>query len=55
MPIIMAVVLVAGIAGGYMVYIQQPTATTTASSTTVPADGHAVAASGLVYLPGQPF
>jgi uncharacterized membrane protein len=55
MPIIMAVVLVAGIAGGYMVYIQQPTATTTASSTTVPVDGHPVAASGLVTYPVSLF
>ena len=55
MPIIMAVVLVAGIAGGYMVYIQQPTATTVTSSAAVPADGHAVAATGLVSYPVDLF
>ena len=55
MPIIMAVVLVAGIAGGYMVYIQQPTATTTASSAAVPASGNAVAATGQVAYPVSLF
>jgi uncharacterized membrane protein len=55
MPIIMAVVLVAGIAGGYMVYTQQSTSTATVSSAAVPAAGGAVAATGMVSYPTSLF
>jgi uncharacterized membrane protein len=55
MPIIMAVVLVAGIAGGYMVYTQQSTSKATASSVTAPAAGNTVAAAGLVSYPVSLF
>jgi uncharacterized membrane protein len=55
MPIIMAVVLVAGIAGGYMVYTQQSTSKATASSVTAPAAGNGSAAPGLVSYPVSLF
>lgn len=51
MPIIMAVVLVAGIAGGYMVYTQQSTLKATAPSVAAPAAKNTVAATGLVSYP----
>jgi uncharacterized membrane protein len=53
-PIIMAVVLVAGIAGGYMVYTQQSTSTVTASSPAVPA-AKVLATPGLVSYPVSQF
>jgi len=61
MPIIMAVVLVAAIAGGYGVYTYQSTATPVASSTPMvataaaPAAGNAVAAPSLVSYPVSLF
>jgi len=58
MPIIMAVVLVAAIAGGYGLYTYQSSATPVASfasSAAVPAAGKAVAATGLVSYPVSLF
>jgi uncharacterized membrane protein len=55
MPIIMAVVLVAAIAGGYGLYTYQSTATPVASTAAAPAAGTAVAAPGLVSYPVSLF
>lgn len=55
MPIIMAVVLVAAIAGGYGLYTYQSSATPSASIAAVSTAGNAVASPGLVSYPVSLF